>query len=70
MKVDGTLWAIEVKLTTSPNRAHMTRLNRTADLIGADMRFLVTRQPETISGKTQTACDLAGMIATAAQHRP
>ena len=67
IKTDGELWAIEVKLTTRPSRAHMARLHSTADLIGADRQFLVTRQPETFSSGTQTACDLAGMIA-AAQH--
>ena len=65
VRVEGELWAIEVKLTTRPNRAQMNRLNNTADLIGADRRFLVTRQPEMISNQTQTACNLTGMIATA-----
>ncbi|MXW95807.1 MAG: ATP-binding protein [Acidimicrobiaceae bacterium] len=63
LRVDTELWAVEVKLTTSPGRAQMARLNESADLIGADRRFLVTRQPEAFSSGTHTACNLAGIIA-------
>lgn len=65
IRVNRELWAIEVKLTTSPTSASMARLNRNADLIDAQRRFLVTRQPEPFSNGTQTACNLAGMISIA-----
>lgn len=44
---EGELWAIEVKLTASPGPADMRRLDETADLIGAERRYLVsqTRRP-------------------------
>lgn len=65
VKVDQELWAIEVKLTTRLKRSEMARLNTNADLIGAHRRFLVSRQPERFSNGTQTACDIAGIIAEA-----
>ena len=41
------LWAVEIKLTASPSREDVARLNKVADLIGATRRFLVsmTRTP-------------------------
>ena len=41
--VGKELWAVEVKLTSSPSPADMDRLNKTADMIGARRRFLVTK---------------------------
>ena len=36
-------WAVEVKLTASPSAADMDRLTKTADMIAATRRFLVSR---------------------------
>ena len=66
LKVGSELWAVEVKLTTRPGRAEMARLDESADLIGADLRFLVTRRPGLNRSETRAMCDLAGMVATAA----
>ena len=65
VRVGRELWAIEVKLTTRPDRSAMARLNDNADLVGAHRRFLVTRQPESFSSGPQTACDLDGIVAAA-----
>jgi predicted AAA+ superfamily ATPase len=43
LEIGGQVLAVEIKLTTSPSQADMDRLNRTADLIGATRRVLVTR---------------------------
>ncbi|MCC6165203.1 MAG: ATP-binding protein [Acidobacteria bacterium] len=43
LEVSGQVLAVEIKLTTAPSQADMDRLNRTADLIGATRRVLVTR---------------------------
>lgn len=43
LEVGGQVLAVEIKLTTAPSQADMDRLNRTADLIGATRRVLVTR---------------------------
>lgn len=65
VRVGRELWAVEVKLTTRPSRAVMARLNAIADSIGAHRRFLVTRQAESFSSGTETACGLAGIVEAA-----
>ena len=70
VRVDRELWAVEVKLTTRPSRAAMSRLNENADLIGAHRRFLVTRQPEPFGSGVQTACDLDGIVAAVSGGQP
>ena len=65
LKVGSELWAIEVKLTTQPGPGHMARLDESADLIGADRRFLVTRRPGLTGADSRMMCDLAGMVAIA-----
>jgi len=67
LRVGRELWAIEIKLTTRPRGADMNRLDQTADLIGANRRFLVTRQPESYGDAVRTACDLSGIVAAATQ---
>ncbi len=44
----GKPLAIEIKLTSSPSHSDMQRLDKTADLIKAGPRILVTRTPEPI----------------------
>ena len=67
LRIARELWAIEIKLTTRPRSADMNRLDETADLIGANRRFLVTRQPESFGDAVRTACDLSGIVAAATQ---
>jgi uncharacterized protein len=43
LELGAERWAIEIKLTTSPGQAELDRLNRTADLIGATRRVLLSR---------------------------
>lgn len=65
LKVGSELWAVEVKLTTRPGPADMARLDASADLIGSDLRFLVTRRPGLTRSGTRAMCDLTGMVAIA-----
>ena len=65
LKVGSELWAVEIKLTTRPRPADMARLNESADLIGADRRFLLTRRPGFTQSGNRAMSDLAGMVATA-----
>ncbi len=58
---------IDLKLTSNPSRSDMARLNDTADLVGADRRFLVTRSAATATSGAQTVCDLAHMIDQASE---
>lgn len=67
LRVAREIWAIETKLTTNPTRAMITRLSRTADMIGADRRFLVSQRPGTFGNSVTVACDIDGIIAAAAE---
>jgi len=46
VETERELWAIEVRLTARPGRNDLERLNRTADLVKADKRFLICRGRE------------------------
>lgn len=56
------IWAVEVKLTASPRPADMSRLNKTADLIGASRRFLVSKTRRTTGDDTRLSCNLSSLI--------
>ena len=55
-------WAVEVKLTSSPGAADMARLDKTADLIDAAGRFLVSQVGKSTGSETRASCSLSGMI--------
>jgi predicted AAA+ superfamily ATPase len=46
-RLDGELWAIEAKLTSSPGLQEFERFNAAADLIGADRRLMIAQAKET-----------------------
>ncbi len=52
------LWAVEVKLTTSPSRADMERLNFAADMIGATRRFLISKTGRISGDESRISCNL------------
>ena len=52
------LWAIEIKLTSSPPPADIEKLNRHADLVKADRRFLISRTRTPVSNARVVSCDL------------
>jgi len=56
------LWAMEIKLTTSPHPADMDRMNHTADLIKAKRRFLVSRTKRSTWGDVRTSCNLPDLL--------
>jgi len=56
------IWAVEVKLTTNPSISDMERLNKTADLIKADRRVLVTKIHEPIESESLFVTDLTGLL--------
>lgn len=62
LEFGGQRWAIEVKLTSRPTRDDLASLNRNADLIEADRRFLVCRRAELLQSGNQTVCDLEGLL--------
>ena len=62
LELAGERWAIAVKLTSRPGRHDLASLNRNADLIEADKRFLVCRRSDLVQSGDQTVCDLEGML--------
>ncbi len=57
-----TLWAIETKLTASPSVGDVKQMNKTADLIEADCRVLVTRVRESMESEGLLVTNLAGLL--------
>jgi predicted AAA+ superfamily ATPase len=56
------LWAVEIKLTSNPSVDEMRRLNKTADLIGADQRVLLSRVAQPIENAKTLSCDLPHLL--------
>ena len=52
------LWAMEIKLTSSPSSGDMDRLDKTAKLIAAKRRFLVSRTKHPRGARRGTSCNL------------
>lgn len=50
-------WAVEIKLTSNPSPEMIDRLNKTADLIGAERRVLVCRVARPIENDTLLVAD-------------
>ena len=49
-RLGSRTWAVEAKLTSRPSPADLDRLNRAADLAGADRRYLVAHVKESMVG--------------------
>lgn len=62
MDMGAERWAIEVKLTASPTPADMERLDRTAGMIKATRRFLVSQTPRSSGDSERASCNLVGLI--------
>jgi len=62
LELGNELWAIEVKLTASPGLGDMDRLDKTADLIGATRRFLVSKTTRTNGGAERASCNLQWLL--------
>jgi predicted AAA+ superfamily ATPase len=62
LDLGAELWAIEVKLSSSPGRADMARLEKTAGLIGAKRCFLVSQTRNPVGDDMRASCDLPGLL--------
>ncbi len=56
------LWAIEVKLTSNPSLRDYDSLNHAADLVGADMRALVSQITQSAFGEVRISCSLPELL--------
>jgi predicted AAA+ superfamily ATPase len=57
-----SLWAVEIKLTSSPNADDMVGLNKKADLIKADKRIMVTQTKEVVATAGKISCNLPWLM--------
>jgi len=62
LSVGRERWAVEVKLTASPSPADMGQLDKTADMIGASRRFLVSQTTRSAGDEERASCNLPGLI--------
>ena len=62
LDLGGERWAIEVKLTASPRPGDMARLDKTADMIRASRRYLVSKTSRTTGGETRASCNLGWLL--------
>jgi predicted AAA+ superfamily ATPase len=67
-KLGRQVWAIEVKLTSSPAQADLARFNAAADLFDADRRVLVAQVGETIFNGKSGIASLPGLLELLAQE--
>ena len=56
------LWAVEVKLTSSPAPEDMARLDKTADMIKASRRFLVSQTLRSSGDGRRISCNLPSFL--------
>lgn len=55
-------WAIEVKLTADPGPGDIARLDKTADMISAPRRFLISQTLRIVEGERTVSCNLAWFL--------
>jgi hypothetical protein len=56
-------WACEIKLTADPKSDDLARLNRVADLIGAEKRILISRTTAPIEAGDSASLNVPGFLA-------
>ncbi|MDY6988443.1 MAG: ATP-binding protein [Thermodesulfobacteriota bacterium] len=69
LRLFGELWAFEIKLSSVPDKRELDRLTKTAEIIGADTRVLVSRTPEHIEGPQGISTNLAGAVRLIMQNK-
>lgn len=58
----GRRCAIEIKLTASPGPDDLRRLNKAADMIGAERRVLVSQTRQAVTSDREVSCSLPWLI--------
>lgn len=62
LELEGDLWAIEIKLTSAPSPNDFRRLDKSADLVGAGKRILVSQTRNAFTEGDRTSCSLRRFI--------
>lgn len=63
LELQGETWAIEVKLSSSPGPDDFAKLQKSADLIGASRRFLVSQTHQPSGDDHRGSVDLPAFLA-------
>ena len=56
------LWAVEIKLTSSPGPDDMARLDKAAEMIEASRRFLISHTPRSSGNDRRRSCNLPSFL--------
>ncbi|HHK42167.1 MAG TPA: ATP-binding protein, partial [Planctomycetaceae bacterium] len=56
------LWAVEIKLTSEPGPADMAKLDKTADMIQAHRRFLISQTNRPVGDGRRVSCGLPDFL--------
>jgi uncharacterized protein len=62
LRLDGELWALEIKLTASPSSRDLGRLDKAADIVGASHRHLVSQTPAPAGDERRSSCNLGWLL--------
>jgi predicted AAA+ superfamily ATPase len=62
IEMNGEIWAVEIKLTASPNPADMEKLKANAALISAKRIFLISNTPQSSGDDRIASCNLTGIL--------
>jgi hypothetical protein len=62
LDLGGKLWAIEIKLTTSPAREDMRRLDELASTIGAERAYMVSRTSRPVGDERRASVNLEWLL--------
>jgi hypothetical protein len=60
--IRGAIWAVEVKLASTIDKRDVDRLNKTADMIGAHKRVIISRTRQTLKGSNMIVADVRGAL--------
>jgi uncharacterized protein len=63
IEIGGKLWAIEIKLSSSPGADDFQRLSKASDLVGADKRILVSMTRRLADSRHALSCSLPWLLA-------
>jgi predicted AAA+ superfamily ATPase len=62
LKIDGEIWAFEIKLSSAPGKRELDGLKKTAEMIGVDKMALVSRTKKEIKGTDIISTNIDGIL--------
>jgi predicted AAA+ superfamily ATPase len=62
LSLSGMTYAIEIKLSSSPGKGDRERIEKTADMIGAERRVLISKAPSHVESQAFVSTNLRGFL--------